>query len=205
MSLTALKRRNPERARFVYAEEIESSYRIMSGVLIANPVGAALLAFGLYRGIPHRAAILWFAAISTWSLLMELLCLWHRRSQPSVNDARIWGHRLVAAVLANGCIWGAAGVVMFPDELSLQLMLAFALILVCIAGVSAGTHLPSAYALNIPVLAPFIVRMGLVGDQFHLTLAGGMVIMLALMLYFAGVLNNLVVNSIIQHAYLSVI
>ena len=196
MSLTALKRRDPERARAVYAEEIESAYRIAPGALVASSAGAALLAFGLYRGAPPRAAILWLATLLAWTLAVALLCMLRHRSRPSIDDAPIWGHRFTAALFIQGCIWGAAGVVMFSDELTLQLMLGFALFLVTVSGISAGVYLPSAYAFNIPVLAPFIIRMSLVDDSYHLALAGGMLILLILMFYYAGKLNNLVVNSI---------
>ena len=185
------------REALIRAQQLAMNYKTLPGGVVTGVGGAVLLAFGLYRGVPPKGALIWLAAFFAVTLFTWSICYWYKRSAPGPGENQVWSARLIVAVFLMGLAWGAAGIVLFEDHNGHQLLLAFALLLVSLSGVTGGSmYLPVVVAFNTPVLAPIIVHMGLLGDQDHLLIAAGMVLMYSLMLYYASVLNRLIARSI---------
>src|SRR5690606_9635485 len=75
-----------------------------------------------------------------------------------------WGHALVASFLVTGVLWGAAGLLAWPDELAAQigLLATIALAIGALCGSTSG-FAPAAYALaagQLGVLAPTLLVRG---------------------------------------------
>ncbi|MDQ3259513.1 MAG: hypothetical protein M3Q00_01795, partial [Pseudomonadota bacterium] len=105
-------------------------YREAPGALAAGVVGALLLAFALYRGVPPTRGMLWLMLCFFATLLVFCLWVWHKRSRPDPAETQIWARRMNIAILLLGLSWGAAGIILFENDYTRQLMLAFALLLV---------------------------------------------------------------------------
>jgi signal transduction histidine kinase/CheY-like chemotaxis protein len=98
----------------------------------------------------------------------------------------------------SGCIWGAAGIIMFvPDSPDHQ-----ALLMVALFGVTTGalmliaTHKPSFYAFVLPTLMPLIARMAIEGDALHLWMAAVAFLVLLAVLTFGTALNRVLTQSL---------
>jgi signal transduction histidine kinase len=194
---SALGRPSLSRKELVRAEQVKMVYRTLPGALGAGVFGALLLSFGIYRGMPPTYGLSWLAAFFAATLLAAGLWFWQGRSLPDPGKVSAWAARANIIALVMGLAWGAAGLVLFEDNYDRQLLLAFALMLVSISGVTAGSaYLPQAFAFTTPVLAPITIRMAVVGDQDHLIIAAGMLLMILLMLYYASQLHKLIVRSI---------
>ena len=185
------------REALIRAHQLAMSYKILPGGMATGVGGAVLLAFGLYRGVPPKGALVWLVAFFAATLFTWSICYWYKRSAPGPGGNQVWSTRLIGAVFLVGLAWGAAGIALFEDNNVHQLLLAFALLLVSLSGVTGGSvYLPAVVAFNTPVLVPIIVRMGLVGDHDHLLIAAGMFLTHSLMLYFASQINRLIARSI---------
>jgi signal transduction histidine kinase len=185
------------RAQRVFAEQVRAAYQPVPGAMIAGAVGGLLLTLGLFGTSPPAAPVAWLGALLTTTTALLLLYYWYRRAQPGETEARQWGRRLVGAVLALGCVWGSAAVIMFPADLGLQLGLALTLFLVALSGALGGAaYISIAWALDIPTLTPLAVRMALEADLVHMAVAAGLLVMLAVILYEANQLSRLIANSL---------
>jgi signal transduction histidine kinase len=185
------------RDALILAQQLATCYKTFSGGIVGGAGAAVLLAFGLYRGAPPKGALVWLAVFFAATLFAWCICYWYKRSLSDPGKNRVWSMRFMGAVFVVGLAWGGAGIALFEDNEGDQFLLAFALLLVSLSGVTGGSvYLPSVVAFNTPVLVPIIVRMGLVGDHYHLLIAAGIFLVHGLMLYFASQINRLITRSI---------
>ena len=187
----------PPRDALILAQQLATCYKTFSGGIVGGVGAAVLLAFGLYRGAPPKGALVWLVVFFAATLFAWCICYWYKRSLSDPGENRVWSMRFIGAVFVVGLAWGVAGIALFEDNEGDQFLLAFALLLVSLSGVTGGSvYLPSVVAFNTPVLVPIIVRMGLVGDHYHLLIAAGIFLVHGLMLYFASQINRLITRSI---------
>ncbi len=184
------------RKELVRAEQVRIIYQSLPGGMAPGLVGALLLTLLLYPGVPPTHGLLWLMGYFTATLLVFCLWLWHRYSRPGPGDVQTWARRLIFALLLLGLVWGAAGLVLFENDLTRQLLLAFALLLVSLTGVMGSAYLPATIAFNTPVLAPILIRMALVGDRDHLAIAAGMFLMILNLFYDAIQIHKSITRSI---------
>jgi signal transduction histidine kinase len=180
----------------VRAEQVRIIYQSLPGGIAPSAVGALLLTLILYRGVPPTHGLLWLMGFFAATLLMYCVWLWHKYSRPNPGEVQTWARRLIIALVLLGLAWGSAAFVLFEDDYTRQLLLAFALLLVSMSGVTGIAYLPASIAFSTPVLAPIIIRMALVGDQDHLMIAAGMLLAIVHMFYDALQIHKSITRSI---------
>lgn len=146
-------------ASAIRAEQLRVLYRqapvaIGSGLIVPLPL---LVVFWIV--VPRALLVVWFTAMCAVALARTLLVFAYRRAQPSDAELARWGRRYVLGTFISGCVWGAAGVLMFvPAALDYQFFLIFILAGMCTGAVnSLGVYPPAFFAFVIPVIAPFVV------------------------------------------------
>ena len=138
-------------------------------VLTANMVNGTLLAGAFFYAHPSQRVVVWWVLLLVMVVARAAAWLWYRRHPAS---SRVLATLAVAGCGSSGVIWGAAGLLFYPqaDETRL-LVLAFML-----GGMGAGAvssltpFLPAFYAYLFPSVAPFCVQLLLESDPDHLVM-----------------------------------
>ncbi|MFZ2163655.1 MAG: ATP-binding protein [Sideroxyarcus sp.] len=159
-------------------EQAKMLYSVLPVGLVANALLALILAVVQVKVIAPVIVYGWLAAMTTVLLVRSaLLVAWRRRTHTTIN-APCWMFRFRISVIANGLVWGAGAVLLFPhgDEIH-QIFLAFV-----IAGLSAGaiTSLAidraSTLGFVLPMLLPLILNFAMQGDATSLAM-GTMIVL----------------------------
>ena len=127
-------------ARTLRIELIKTLYTQQPTVLIASILNAAIVTFVVWDVVPRPWPALWLALICAVALAQ--VALWRYRRQPEFEDS---ASLLVAAALAHGIVWGAAGVMFFtPGIVIYQVFLAFVIGGMCAGAAAAlSTYMPA--------------------------------------------------------------
>ena len=116
-------------------------------------------------------------------------------AQPEFEDS---ASLLVAAALAHGIVWGAAGVMFFtPGIVIYQVFLAFVIGGMCAGAAAAlSTYMPAFYAFLVPSIAPLIVRLLIEGETVPFAMGLLLTLFCGAMLVLARNLNGAITGSI---------
>ncbi len=173
---------NPEQARAntppleaqVVAERVRGLYGRAALPLVTVVVNSSALAYVVYTPGARVRIGGWLAALFAVSMLRAALIVAFRRASPAPVEAERWGWYFAAGSAANGILWGASAILLYPpDGVVLQ-----AVILLVLGGMSAGaaasaaTFFPAFLAFTVPALAPITVRLLAEGDKVHVALGG---------------------------------
>jgi PAS domain S-box-containing protein len=193
----------------LHAEQVRMLYAGAPTAALVNAVNASILTFLLWDVIPHPVLQKWLGVMCLIQVLRLTLARFHQRlTQPGygpvglldrlVLRAARWEQWYLAAVIASGLTWGAAGFWLFPGQSALhQLALSFVL-----GGMAAGATAVLAplrwafpvYALS--VLLPLSMRFFLEGTPHYLMMGTLTVIFLLVLLGVAYLIHSTIVTSI---------
>ncbi len=179
----------PQRA--VYAEQVKQLYSNALLGLLASAINSLVL-IAIQRNVTSRTALIgWVGSLAMISLLRynDIRTFWRRSPEPSEADR--WGRRFIVGLAVAGMTWGSSAIFLFPIEsLAHQTFLAFVIGGMVAGAAGAFSSVMKAFlAYSVPALCPIIVRLALVGDEFHLTM-GGMVLLFGVMMFFIARLIN---------------
>lgn len=160
--------------RSLYARQVHHLYALSPVGIIASLVNGPVLIVIQWNEIPHRMLLVWLSA------LILLNCgwgvLWHqfRNASRSSLDFHRWGRRFIWGTLASGCLWGATGIVVFPEHsISHQIFLAFVLGGMIAGGTAVYAARQQAFlAFTLPALTPLLVRFFVLGGELHVAMGG---------------------------------
>lgn len=148
-------------------------------VLAGNLVNGTLLAGIFFHAQPSQQVVIWWTLLLVMVVARTAAWLWYRRRSATT---RALATLAVAGCGTSGVLWGAAGLLFYPQaEETRLLVLAFIL-----GGMGAGAvssltpFLPAFYVYLFPSVAPFIIQLALEGDPNHL------VMVLACLMYVVG-------------------
>ena len=180
-------------ARTLRIELIKTLYTQQPTVLIASILNAAIVTFVVWDVVPRPWPALWLALICAVALAQ--VALWRYRRQPEFEDS---ASLLVAAALAHGIVWGAAGVMFFtPGIVIYQVFLAFVIGGMCAGAAAAlSTYMPAFYAFLVPSIAPLIVRLLIEGETVPFAMGLLLTLFCGAMLVLARNLNGAITGSI---------
>jgi len=120
---------------------------------IASIPGAILVAILMSAVVSWNTSLGWAIALITSELLRVIACLLFFHYRGHVSRPRMWFALFLSGALLSAAIWGAGGVLLFPEGHA-EYQIIMALILVAVAGIS------------LPLLAPafwlYMVTMGLI-------------------------------------------
>ena len=180
-------------ARTLRTELIETLYRQQPTVLIVSILNAAIVTFVVWGVVEQPWPALWLVLICAVALAQ--VALWRNRRQPEFEDG---ASMLVAAALAHGFVWGAAGVMFFtPGIVIYQVFLAFVIGGMCAGAAAAlSTYMPAFYAFLVPSIAPLIVRLLVEGETVPVAMGLLLALFCGAMVVLARNLNDAVTNAL---------
>jgi diguanylate cyclase (GGDEF)-like protein len=157
-------------------------------VLAANLVNGTLIAGVFLGSCAPQLIALWWGLLVIMVALRGCAWLWYRRYGSS--------NRWLASVAligsgTSGVLWGAAGVLFYPQSNETQLIvLGFIL-----GGMGAGAvtslnaYLPAFYVYLLPSVVPFCALLALEGDPDHLVMAAACVMYMVWLMILARKAN----------------
>jgi len=152
----------------IVAERVDVPFCQLPVALVTVIINSALLAYVLWNAVDQTRITLWLAAIWIVTAARLALLYAYKRRAP-VSSARRWGFLFAVGAAANGLVWGASAVMIYPSgDTTLQVFLAFVL-----GGMTAGATASSStfflafLAFAVPALTPMVVRAFDTGDRVH--------------------------------------
>ncbi len=164
-----------------------------------NLLTATILVIIQLGWTPFLPLIIW---ISLLVLLMGGRFLFYRRyrqAPPTPEQVRAWGKKFFFIIALTGLLWGAAGILFFPQGSMAHQLFTLGIL----AGLCAGslTVLAADYrsyiAYAILTLSPAIVMCLIQGDEMHLALAALLCLFLFYLTHAAKSLNKSIITSLI--------
>ena len=161
-------------AAAVHAERIRTVYRQSVGLLLVNPLNAAVVALVLWP--TRRPSLLagWVAACAAVAALRALHRHQYLRTLPPTSETDVWARRLVIGAVLSGVLWGLAVLLFYETGvLGPQLLLVFV-----VGGMIAGAsgtlalHLPAFLGFTAAAVVPTAARMLAEGDLLHIAMSG---------------------------------
>ncbi len=155
----------------VHAQRVDLPFAQLPVALVATLINAALLSYVLWSTIDPTFIVSWLAAICAVVIGRVILLRAYRHRKPSASP-RTWGLLFCIGAAANGVVWGAAAVALYPStDVILQVFLVFVL-----GGMTAGAtastaaFFPAFMAFAVPALVPLVIRVLGTGDRVHLAM-----------------------------------
>ena len=142
----------------VYAERVAMLYRDSPpGLVGAVVAAAAIVGFGLVVDRNHVATT-WFALIALSSLLRYFLLRAYRRSNPGLQDARLWGRRFVGGTLGAGVLWAYCAAMLVPPSLEAAYLLALMLaVIVAVPLANLATVRAAYFSFSVPIISGYSI------------------------------------------------
>jgi signal transduction histidine kinase len=182
----------------VRSEQVRTLYAQGRPLLLANVVNAVLVSAVLFRSAPPMQLAAWVSVTALLTLARLGLRERYLSLSPPAEDARLWGTRFAIGGGAAGLLWGlAAWGFLEPGDALTEAVLTFA-----IAGNTAGAagtqscYMPAFLAYFCGALAPFALRVALVGDALHATMAGMIGVYGAVLVVVARNTHRVIVESL---------
>jgi signal transduction histidine kinase len=159
-----------ERRRELYSEQVRLLYDQIPLGLVASFLNAGLLAAVEWSAASHDVVLAWLAYVALITAARTLLWRQYRTASPAARDTGRWGAWCVAGTALSGLGWGAAGILLFPEESPvLQVFLVFVLGGMVIGGPVVLPSVRMAYLVFIPsVIVPVTAKLFLMGTPMHL-------------------------------------
>ncbi|WP_332670869.1 diguanylate cyclase domain-containing protein [Aromatoleum sp.] len=144
----------------VFVEQVELLYRNAPLAYTTTLINGAILAYIQSEHIPLVVLLAWYVSLVIVTGVRAYVARRHALASPDPARAGIWNLAYFAGAGAAGCVWGAAGLVLFPpDSIAHQVFVAFVL-----AGMSAGavsvlaSRIETCIAFMLPALLPLAIR-----------------------------------------------
>lgn len=164
--------------------QVKQLYALAPVGIIASLVNGPLFVFIQWNLISHEVLLAWlFSLILLNVLWMVLWYQFHKTSRGSL-DSRCWARRFIGGTLASGVIWGATGVVTFPENsFPHQIFLAFVLGGMIAGATAVYAALKEAFlAYTLPTITPLLIRFFSLNDELHMAM-GGMSLLFGVLMY----------------------
>lgn len=147
-----------EHEQKIYAEQVRLTYKPIKLSLIGTFAGAVLLVAIQWGVISQSVLLSWLLAMTLLISSHGFLAYRYFRANPNVADAKSWGQYYVFSTVLAGLMWGAGGILFFPEaNFEHQITVVFAMVIVSAGGVITISHIRgAAYGLIIPSMLPLI-------------------------------------------------
>ncbi len=154
----------------VHAAETHLLYQNGHTGLIVTILITGLLVYAEWNAMSHVPLLLWvlyMLVVSAWRF-MVVRRYW--RASPAVSEHRRWNRLFVSGAALAGAGWGAAGVILYPVQQSIdETLLVFVIGGIMLGGASLLAARPEAFLTFL--LPPGLItalRLAAEGDQQHL-------------------------------------
>jgi PAS domain S-box-containing protein len=167
----------------LYAQQVEQLYSLAPVGIIASIVNGPVLIYIQWNVISHAVLLSWLSALVLLNGLWSVLWYQFRNASRRPMDSHRWSRRFIGGTLASGVLWGATGVVLFPEgSIPHQIFLAFVLGGMIAGGTAVYAALQGAFlAYSLPTATPLLVRFFVLGDELHIAMGGMSLLFVVLM------------------------
>ncbi|MGZ8411083.1 MAG: putative bifunctional diguanylate cyclase/phosphodiesterase, partial [Hyphomicrobium sp.] len=176
-------------------ERLDLLFAMTPVILAANLVNGTLIAGVFFGSYAPQLIALWWGLLVIMVALRGCAWLWYQRHGGS-NQWLAWV--VIAGSGTSGVLWGAAGVLFYPQSNETHLIvLGFVL-----GGMGAGAvtalnaYLPAFYVYLIPSVLPFCALLALKGDPDHLVMAAACAMYMVSLMILAAKANRWLTASI---------
>jgi signal transduction histidine kinase/CheY-like chemotaxis protein len=165
------------------AEAVRQLYQGLERVVPFMPLLPLVLIGGLSGHIDRGQLLAWCAASIAITVWYYVLVRRYRAAKPDDLQATRWGRRLTWAALADGFVWGTAGLFFYvPDALPQQLILLALIIGIPAASVFSTSWWPmTQYANAFPSVGLTIAGLAAQATPAHIGLAAGLAVYLLIL------------------------
>ncbi len=145
-----------------------------TGIALVIPLLAILIAGITSVWAPWNEVVLWLAGVLIGNGILTLLCRRFEQAPASTVPVRLWERRFYAAEFLNGVLWATMAFLSVDAGDTSPIIFMFAVMIVILAmRTLTASNLPDAsLAGTLPITVGMVIRLALVGDVFHLILAG---------------------------------
>jgi signal transduction histidine kinase/ActR/RegA family two-component response regulator len=194
---TGIYERAPDDAA-ILAEQVRVVYVEGQRLIWAGLAASLVVVVVLWTQISHGLLLGWLGFFWIYAVLRTLLERHYRRSPPGAVAPRVWLRRIMAALAVGGCIWGAAGILLYvPGRIEYQLFLSVMLFGAVVSSlVTLAVYLPAYLLYATPIVAATTLRYGVEGDPLHIGIAIGAMILLFMFSNFGRFIQRSFVESL---------
>lgn len=152
-------------------EQVRLLFAALPMGLLAGQVNASILVFVQWSVIERRALLIWFSILTLTTLMRFGLVYAYRRADSLPEAAAHWARLFTLGATVSGAVWGSAGVLLFPEELSNQIFIVFV-----ITGMTAGAVVSYSPLWEVGLLfivltlAPLSARLFMQGQSMHMAM-----------------------------------
>jgi two-component system cell cycle sensor histidine kinase/response regulator CckA len=159
-------------------------------------INSTTLSLALWGITPKSKIVLWLFAALTISLIRILLQLRFRKTATTSENILKRKYYLLIALAVSGCIWGSAGIFLFPSSsIAHQVFIAFVLGGMVAGSVGVFASIMAAfYSFSIPAVLPIIVNFFYINSDIHFAMGAMAAIFWFIMLMTAKRLNREIVE-----------
>src|SRR5262245_57117325 len=136
-------------------------------------INAAILAFVQWAQTPHFTIGLWLVCMGAVSIARLWQAYTFRRAQPAPDAMQPWRSAFLLGAFASGCLWGAAGVLLVPEQsFPHQVFTSFV-----VAGMVAGSvatlspALPAFLLFAVPAVGTIAIQFFLRGGEIYFSMS----------------------------------
>lgn len=184
-------------ARQVGAQAIDHLYRNLWRVA-GTVLVPLVIAWIMWNQVERVTLAVWFVVMLLISAINQFLATAYFRRPRSVEETLRWGHYFSVAMFANGLTWGAASMLFFvPGSTALQVVLLVGIMGLCAGSISLLSYWrESYYAFIVPPLLLSALRLALEGGVEYWSLAGLVLVSLAVLLLVGQSVSESVLAAI---------
>jgi PAS domain S-box-containing protein len=152
----------------LYSEQVRLLYAALPMGMLVGQINAFILTYILWYVLDHRILLVWLGIFTAVTMARYGLIYAWRRHPAAHTDAARWGRLITLGTTVSGAIWGSAGILLFPADLTHQVF-----VLLILAGMTAGAVVSFSALWDVGLmfilltLAPLSVRLFMEGQQIH--------------------------------------
>ncbi len=162
--------------------------------VLMNVIISTILVIIQWPLINHYILLGWWFAGGFIALSRLVLARFYHKRKPKLSEIKIWQLRLMIIIFCSGLAWGAASILLFPENNPVhQHFLAYALAGMATGGVTTLSSKMSFVVIFLStILFPIMIRFLLLGEYINLIM-GLMFFLLYLVLIVNAKKNNTVI------------
>ena len=163
-------------------EQVKLLYEALPVSIVATFISSVVLVLVEWKVIDHTLLIVWLASLLIISAGRALITVAYRQAQPKPEQASLWEKYFLVGTIASGFFWGAATLIVFPENsMPHQLFLVFIVGGMCAGAVTSLSPIRSmALSFLLLALTPLIVQFFLFGSE--ISIAMGLMLLVFLIL-----------------------
>jgi len=163
-------------------EQVKLLYQAIPVSIVATFISSLVLVLVEWKVVDHTLLIAWLAGLIIISAGRALITVAYRQAQPKPAQTSLWEKYFLVGTVASGFFWGAATLIVFPENsLPHQLFLVFIVGGMCAGAVTSLSPIRSmALSFLLLALTPLIVQFFLFGSE--ISIAMGLMLLVFLIL-----------------------